>query len=299
LYYYYHQNNMSSRFQVKIHTEDSIRRYSFDKPPSWRSFIEHLTTHLFPRALTSSISFRVEYRDDENDTITLDSEEEWQEMLKQKSNQLVQLYLKTSAAMISTVTELKPSPFSEKLVDLELKQSELLKQEELKKQELEVRKKVELNILEEELKKQEEIKRQVEEQKLQEEIKKQEEEELKKQEEIKRQLEEELRQEEIKKQEEKKKVEEEHRLLIEKLKLKEKEIREMEKLQQPTVASPSQPIPVPKPTAMANNNEYIRIYKEKLQKLWELGFKDVQRNLYLLITFNGDVEPVIEKLLSQ
>jgi len=294
---------MSSRFQVKIHTDDSIRRYSFDKPPSWQAFIEHLTTHLFPRALPSSVSFRVEYRDDENDTITIDSEEEWQEMIKQKHNQLIQLFLKTSAVMISTITELKPLPLSEKLVDLALKQAELLKQEELKKQELELRKKEELNKLEEEFKKQEEIKKQVEEQKRQEEIKKQED-ELKQQEEeeLKTQVEEELRQEEIKKQEEKKKVEEEHRQLKEKLKLKEKEIREIEKLQQPTVASPSQvkpvPKPLPKPTAISNN-EYIRIYKEKLQKLWELGFKDVQRNLYLLITFNGDVETVIEKLLSQ
>jgi hypothetical protein len=287
---------MSSRFQVKIYTEDSIRRYSFDKPPSWQAFIEHLSTHLFPRALPSSISFRVEYRDDENDTITLDSEEEWQEMIKQKPNQLVSLFLKSSP-VISTVTELRYPLLPEKLVDLELKQSELLKQEEIKKQELDFRKKQELNKLEEELKKQEEIKRQVEEQKRTQKKLEEEEEELKKK------VEEHLRLEELKKVEEKKKVEEEHRQLKEKLKMKEKEIREMEKLQQPgpQVSSSPKPIPkpLPKPTVGLNNNEYIKIYKDKLQKLWELGFTDVQRSLYLLMTFNGDVETVIEKLLSQ
>jgi len=90
--------------------------------------------------------------------------------------------------------------------------------------------------------------------------------------------------------------------------MKELEIREMEKLQQPVPQATCSPKPIPKPlpkpngglnTGGLNNNEYIKIYKDKLQKLWELGFTDVQRSLYLLITFNGDVETVIEKLLSQ
>jgi len=47
------------------------------------------------------------------------------------------------------------------------------------------------------------------------------------------------------------------------------------------------------------NNEFIKKYADKLRSLWELGFTDVQRNLYLLISFNGDFDTVIEKLLEQ
>jgi len=63
--------------------------------------------------------------------------------------------------------------------------------------------------------------------------------------------------------------------------------------------SPPKTVPAPLPITMTMNNEFIKKYADKLRSLWELGFTDVQRNLYLLISFNGDFDTVIEKLLEQ
>jgi len=204
---------MSSRFQVKIRTEDSIRRYSFEKPPSWGDFIKHISLHLYPTA--STIPFKVEYKDDEGDIITIDSDEEWQEMIKQQSpNQIVQLFIKEKSPSFSFFgfpihkvsdqsTPISVSPLSVPF--------SFYGQEEKKKAEEEERRRIEvLKLLEEEKAKQ-----------LEEEKAKQLEEEKRK--EVKRQ-------EELKKIEEKKNKEQEHKLMVEKLKRNDKAIKEKEQI---------------------------------------------------------------------
>jgi len=46
------------------------------------------------------------------------------------------------------------------------------------------------------------------------------------------------------------------------------------------------------------NNAVVQKYTPQLHHLFELGFKDVPRNLKLLVTFNGRLEDVINTLLS-
>jgi len=46
------------------------------------------------------------------------------------------------------------------------------------------------------------------------------------------------------------------------------------------------------------NNAVVQKYTPQLHQLFELGFKDVSRNLKLLVTFNGRLEDVINTLLS-
>jgi len=81
----------------------------------------------------------------------------------------------------------------------------------------------------------------------------------------------------------------------------EQEIEEKEKKTNPfpkparTPTSTSSSI---KPHPSASNNHYIKLYSPKLQTLYEAGFQDIQRNLYLLITFNGNIDTVIDKLLQ-
>jgi len=256
---------MNSRLQVKIRTGDSIRRYSFDKPPSWQAFIEHLTTHLYPEACFPGVlPFKVEYKDDEDDLVTIDSEEEWQEMLKYKISNLVTLFIKELPVNI---------------LDGLKRQEELKKQEEdLKRQQLE----------EEEIKRKEE-----EERRREEELKKQKERE--EEEELRRKQEEEL----------KKQEEEKYLLYLEKLKLMDKEIEEIEKEKKEKKAKipPAPPSEAVSTTTNNNNNNnnsnnYIKLYAQKLQIPYEAGFLNIERNLYLLITFNGNIDTVIDKLLQ-
>jgi len=51
--------------------------------------------------------------------------------------------------------------------------------------------------------------------------------------------------------------------------------------------------------AAALNNKYVKQYATQLKLLYEAGFCDLKRNLYLLITFHGDINTVIDRLLSQ
>jgi len=76
----------------------------------------------------------------------------------------------------------------------------------------------------------------------------------------------------------------------------EQQIKNKEKLKHELL----KPKPLPKPTVQQknNNNHYIKQYAAKLQTLYEAGFIDIERNLYLLITFNGNLDTVINKLLG-
>jgi len=85
--------------------------------------------------------------------------------------------------------------------------------------------------------------------------------------------------------------EDKYLLCLEKLKLMEEEIEEKEKKTNPF------PKPAKTPT-ISSQNHYIKLYAPKLQTLYEAGFQDIQRNLYLLITFNGNIDTVIDKLLQ-
>jgi hypothetical protein len=47
------------------------------------------------------------------------------------------------------------------------------------------------------------------------------------------------------------------------------------------------------------NSIHIKKYKPQLAQLHELGFEDHKRNLHLLMTFNGNIDSVIDNLLAQ
>jgi len=47
------------------------------------------------------------------------------------------------------------------------------------------------------------------------------------------------------------------------------------------------------------NSVQIKKYQSQLSKLHELGFCDHKRNLHLLMTFNGNIDSVIDNLLAQ
>jgi len=248
---------MNSRLQIKIRTGDSIRRYSFDKPPSWKSFIDHLTTHLYPEAcFQGPVPFKVEYKDDEDDLVTIDSEEEWQEMLKYKISNLVTLFIKELPGNL---------------------QDALKRQEEIKKQEEEQKR---VQEVEEQRRREEELRNKEEELKRK---------QLEEAEQLRRKQEEELKQQE----------EEKYLLYLEKLKLMDQEIEEIEKVKEKGKKVPSTRVPHSPPVSQNNNrNNYIKLYAQKLQTLYEAGFQDIERNLYLLITFNGNIDTVIDKLLQ-
>lgn len=292
---------MNSRLQVKIRTNDSIRRYSFDQPPTWKAFLEHLKTHLYPDAasgvLSSQLPFRVEYKDDEDDLVTIDSDEEWKEMLKYQNSNLVTLFIK----------EL-PQNFREKGIEVDVKRQE----EEIKKQEDEERRRAQEEKRkaeeEEEIRREEEEKRQrvleLKRKAVAEEIQR-EEEEKKRKEEEKRIEEEKRKSQELNQKEESQKPqtdleksdateEEKYLLCLEKLKLMEQEIEDKQNSKKPARTSKSTPSLI---TAQSKN-QYIKLYAPKLHTLYEAGFQDIQRNLYLLITFNGNLDTVIDKLLQ-
>jgi len=47
------------------------------------------------------------------------------------------------------------------------------------------------------------------------------------------------------------------------------------------------------------NSIQIKKYQDKLAKLHELGFRDHKRNLHLLMTFNGNIDSVIDNLIAK
>jgi len=260
--------SMNSRLQVKIRAGDSYRRYSFDQPPSWKTFIDHLKSHLYPDDALC-LPFRVEYKDEEDDLVTIDSEEEWQEMLNYKNTNLVTLFI-------------KELPANHNLLEMQ-------RQEELKRQE-EIRKQEEIRREEEERKRQEEILKMREEEKrvrVEEEERRKEEEERKKEEERKRQEEEKrkirdeeerkredllFKEEERKLKESKQKEEEEAKYLLclEKLKL-----MELEREEKPPHKRGLWGIRQSNTLPADNKNHYIKIYAPKLHTLYEAGFQDI------------------------
>jgi len=190
---------MQSRFQVKIRTNDSIRRYSFPEAPTWESFKSHVISQIIHTCnlQPDNIILRLEYIDDENDTVTISSEEEWKEMLNQKHNTtLVTLFLR-GWETIPKEGEVPVRPAAENIEELNRREEEALqeirrimelqtenkrKEEERKFQELKRLEAEELiRLAEEELVRFQEHKhKEEEERKLLEELKKEEEEQQRK-----------------------------------------------------------------------------------------------------------------------
>jgi len=244
---------------------------------------------------------RVEYKDEENDLITITSQVEWDEFIKSHQGKLANLWIKSHGAnsLLLPAEQLGATvDIKQKEEDLKNKQLEEEKaaeealrkkeeeekaaEEELRKNEAELAEKLRKQHLEEE----------EEEKALEEELRKKEEElseKLKKRAEDmktdrKKQEEEKARKEELKKIQDAK-----HKICLEKLKEMEKQIKAKEEQINNTTATPA---------LKANYNQYIKQYSAKLQNLHEAGFTDMQRNLYLLITFNGDMATVIDQLLG-
>jgi len=252
-----------SRFQLKLRLPNSIHRVSLSYIPNWDQFNSYLSTDFFKGNI---VPVSVEYKDDENDMITISCQVEWEELVNSHKEKLVNLWIKPK---ISSST-ISPSEDSD---------AESLKQQNLKNQELEEKAKQEaLKLQQDELKKQ----RELEDKAKQEALK------------IQQDLEEKAKQEELKKQQAEK-----HRICVETLKEMEKEIKVKEQEQLPKKDEKNtKPLPVYNFVQKANNNKYIKQYSSKLQTLYEAGFIDIERNLYLLVTFNGNIEAVIEKLLE-
>jgi len=215
------------------------------------------------------IPITVEYKDEENDMITISSQVEWDELVKSHQGTLVNLWIKSKALNSSgTIPQAQDS-------ESHKHQEEMTQLEALKKQQIEL----------EEIAKLEAVKKQQTEEALK---KQRTEEALKKQQ---KELEEKAKQAEFKKQQSEK-----HRICVEKLKEMEKDIKvKEEQLSKKEEQNTKPSVPVLKKD---NNNKFIKQYSSKLQTLFEAGFTDIERNLYLLITFNGNVESVIEKLLQ-
>jgi len=172
---------MQARFQVKIRTNDSIRRYSFPEVPTWTAFKEHVNSQILHtyNLQVEDIILCLEYKDDENDTVTVSSKEEWKEMLNQKHNSsLVSLFLRGWETIPKEGVVVVPVPVRgtekavENIEELSRREEEalqeirrIMEQQEIKRKEEEQRKFQELKRIEEELKRieEEELKRKVEE----------------------------------------------------------------------------------------------------------------------------------------
>jgi len=263
---------VSSRFQLKLRLPNSIHRVSLSYIPNWDQFNSYLSTDFFKGNI---VPVSVEYKDDENDMITISCQVEWEELVNSHKEKLVNLWIKPKPIISSSTI----SPSEDSDAESLKQQDEIVKQQNLKNQELEEKAKQEaLKLQQEELKKQ----RELEDKAKQEALK------------IQQDLEEKAKQEELKKQQAEK-----HRICVETLKEMEKEIKVKEQEQVPKKDEKNtKPIPVYNFVQKANNNKYIKQYSSKLQTLYEAGFIDIERNLYLLVTFNGNIEAVIEKLLE-
>jgi len=255
------------RFQLKLRLPDSIRRVSLTYIPNWNQFNSYLSNDLFNGNI---FPVSVEYKDDENDMITISSQVEWEELVKSHEGKLVILWIKPKPIISSTSIPQLEDPEALKRKEEILKQALKKQQEEFLKIQEEALKK-QLMELEEKAKQEALITR---------------EEELKQQE-----LEEDIP-EEYKKQQA-----EYHRSCVEMLKEMEKEIKVKEEQVTKKEEKNFNTRPVPG-AKKVNNNKYIKKYSSKLQTLFEAGFTDIERNLYLLVTFNGNVVTVIERLLE-
>jgi len=317
---------MQARFQVKIRTNDSIRRYSFPEAPTWEGFKSHVISQIIHTCnlQPDNIILRLEYIDDENDTVTISSEEEWKEMLNQKHNStLVTLFLKGWETIPKEgEVQVPVRPAAENIEELNRREEEALqeirrimelqtenkrKEEERKLQDLKRLEEEIFRLAEEELVRFQEHKhKEEEERKLLEELKKKEEEEQQR----KLLLEEQKNNEEkLKRKEEKLKLKEEIRRRAEEIKRKEEETRrkveelKRERKRRDEIKREEEKIKVEKRQKAAilhqQNAAQIKKHQDNLAKLHELGFRDHKRNLHLLITFNGNIDSVIDNLIAQ
>jgi hypothetical protein len=316
---------MQARFQVKIRTNDSIRRDSFPEAPTWESFKSHVISQIIHTCnlQPDNIILRLEYIDDENDTVTISSEEEWKEMLNQKHNStLVTLFLKGWETIPKEgEVQVPVRPAAENIEELNRREEEALqeirrimelqtenkrKEEERKFQDFKRLEEEELiRLAEEELMRYQEHKHKEEERKLLEERKKKEEEQQRK-----LLLEEQKNNEEkLKRKEEKLKLKEEIKRRAEEIKRKEEETRrkveelKRERKRRDEIKREEEKIKEEKRQKAAilhqQNAAQIKKHQDNLAKLHEFGFRDHKRNLHLLITFNGNIDSVIDNLIAQ
>jgi hypothetical protein len=306
----------SSRFQVKIRTPDTIRRYSFSSPPSWSSFVEHLTLHIFcvPPCFPSA-HIKISYYDDENDLVTIESEEEWQEMIRQKKTcPLISLFMNDLPKQFNFTPELSnhhsdnhvdlnrsepvktdipeinnhPEPVKTDIPEINNRPEDLSTSTDPEKLNLpEI-----LNSPEENHPPTEEL-HPIETDLLSPTKEDEKQEELKYTEALRQKL------EALKIQEEKlflfqqKQESPLRNMWTSKLQAfrnrkeqyrnrrKEEELKKREEEKQ---------------VSHSFQNTYLQKYNRELHHLYEAGFTDLQRNLYLLITFNGDLNHVIDSL---
>jgi len=71
-----------ARFLIKIFfgNDNNIRRYSFDKSPTWAGFYETFK-QLFRAEYNPTYKYKFEYVDPEGDRVVIDTDVEWQEMI--------------------------------------------------------------------------------------------------------------------------------------------------------------------------------------------------------------------------
>jgi len=243
-----------SRFQIKIFLGPAnIRRYSFDKPPTWSGFFESFKLLFRAEYLPQNI-YKFSYLDPEGDKIVIDSDAEWQEMLYLfKSETLIKVYVEETGTQTVCIEE---------------------------KERREIEEKARRETEEKEKRETENNRRDAEEK-----ARKEAEEKLRREtvEKAKREAEEKARRE----------AEEKAKREAEEKARKESEVKARKEAEEKARKEAEE-----KAKRETENNAVIQKYTPQLKQLHELGFQDVTRNLKLLVTFNGNLENVINTLLT-
>jgi len=297
--------NNKGRFQIKIFFGDNnIRRYSFDKSPTWNGFFDSFK-QLFRVEYNPQRRYVFYYFDPENDRIVLDSESEWQEMLHLfKGTSILKIHVKEEVVNRKVIEdEEKVKKEAEEKVKKEAEEKARKEAEEKAKKEAEekARKEAEEKAkkeaeekarkeAEEKTKKEAEVKARKD---AQEKARKEAEEKKKLAEEKAKKLAEEKARKEA---EEKARKEAEEKALKE---AEEKALKEAEeKVKKEAEEKACKEAEEKRKAEADKNSATVQKYSPQLRQLNELGFVDVNRNLKLLVTFNGKMEDVINTLLS-
>jgi len=312
-----------ARFLIKIFfgNDNNIRRYSFDQSSTWAGFYETFK-QLFRAEYNSNRMYKFEYVDPEGDRVVIDSDVEWQEMI----------YLYKDASIIKLhVTELKAQerllpPRQEKQVELNNKseQQEKAREEGEKKLQAEKNAREEAkrkarDAEEKELVAREEQLREVERKYMlglkiareEAEKKAREDAEKKAREDAEKKAREDAEKKAREDAEKKAREDAEKKAHAEKEVREEKEKRAREEAEKKAhdaeektheelklVTEDEEAKKAQIKEEAAKTNAVVQKYTPQLHQLFELGFKDVPRNLKLLVTFNGRLEEVINTLLS-
>jgi len=277
-----------TRFQIKIFFgSNNIRRYSFDKSPTWASFYETFK-QLFRAEYNPNYTYKFEYVDPDGDRVVIDTEVEWQEMMHLfKNASITKLHVSEQKPRERQITP----PRKEKQVADETKWDKkphdlLYLEAEKQLSELKIKVREAREAREAETKARQDAHQKAR-QAREAELRAREEAEKNSFEEAHKAREAKVREEAEKKAHEQ--AEEKARDEAEKKARDEAEKKaiEAEESKKAQIKSEAE-----------KNNAVVQKYTPQLHQLFELGFKDVSRNLKLLVTFNGRLEDVINTLLS-